>query len=127
MDKNEVYKKKLKTVNMNIRNNHLIDPYIEFKIKEDINLDTNLSINEKKYLINKIEAFRYEYLKGLGNGNFNLFKISKKIITFENIYFLGCYSKINKKGKDISRIDHLLNSGVLKEEEKQRGLYNISN
>ena len=56
---------------------------------------------EKKYLINKIDGFRFEYLKGLGNGNFDIFKLPKRIICFENIYFLICLSNngnLNNKG-----------------------------
>ena len=84
---------------------------------------------EKKYLINKIDGFRFEYLKGLGN----VFKLPKRIICFENIYFLICHIKngnLNKK-EYIRRIEVNLDNSFIKEEQKNelkkmlKPMYNI--
>ena len=88
---------------------------------------------EKKYFINKIDGFRFEYLKGLGNGNFDVFKLPKRIICFENIYFLICHIKngnLNKK-EYIRRIEVNLDNSFIKEEQKNelkkmlKPMYNI--
>lgn len=86
----EIYKKYLKQVNLYINNKFFINPYIHCQIKYYIIVDFRLSEVEKKYLINKIERFRYEYLKGLSKGTFDIFKLPKRNICFENIYFLIC-------------------------------------
>ena len=115
-----IYKNYLKQVNLYINNNFFINPFIEYQIKEYIINDRRLEELEKKYLINKIDGFRFEYLKGLGNGNFNIFKLPKRIICFENIYFLMCYiknSNLNTK-EYIRRIEANLDNTFIKEEQK---------
>ena len=115
-----IYKNYLKQVNLYINNNFFINPFIEYQIKEYIINDRRLKELEKKYLINKIDGFRVEYLKGLGNGNFNIFKLPKRIICFENIYFLMCHiknSNLNTK-EVIRRIEANLDNTFIKEEQK---------
>lgn len=115
-----IYKNYLKQVNLYINNNFFINPFIEYQIKEYIINDRRLKELEKKYLINKIDGFRFEYLKGLGNGNFNIFKLPKRIICFENIYFLMCHIKrgnLNKK-KYIRKIETNLDKLFIKDEQE---------
>ncbi|MFR2529562.1 MAG: hypothetical protein ACLS9F_18125 [Clostridium paraputrificum] len=116
------YRRYLKIVNEYINNNYFVSSYIEIQIKSCIDENSKLKSVEKKYLENKIDGFRYEFLKGLGNGNFNLFKLSKRMIKYENLFLLSCYLNRNDKlkRKIIGRLVHLLNKGILLERESSK-------
>ena len=116
----KIYNDYLKQVNLYISNKFFVNPLIEYQMKHYIIKDFRLREVEKKYLINKICGFRFEYLKGLSNGNFDVFKLPKRNICFENIYFLICNIKngiLNKK-EYICKIKSNLDRTFIKEEQR---------
>lgn len=108
------YKNFLRLVNFYISEGYFINSYIEFMIINNIEKEGYLRDIEKKYLLNKIDGFKYEYLNGLKNNNFNIFKISKKLLMDENLIYIIYNMKINDINyrKKVKVLKHYCNMDI---------------
>lgn len=86
VSKEKLYKDYLKIINYYILEEYLINAYIQSMLDEKINNNQYLSDKEKRYLLMKIEGYRFEFIKNISKGYYNIFKLSKYLIDYELIY-----------------------------------------
>lgn len=102
LEKVKTFKECLELVNDFIQEEYLVNTYIEYLTEKRIE---KLSIREyeKRYLLNKIGGFRYSFLKELGKGQYNIFKIPKSLWEYRLIKFYNYGVPKEKQREDLLR------------------------
>ncbi|WP_338631644.1 hypothetical protein [Clostridium baratii] len=103
LGKVNTFKECLKLINDFIQEKYLVNSYIEFLTEGRIE---NLSISkcEKQYLLNKIEGFRYVFLKEIGKGKYNIFKVPKCLWDYQLITFYNYGVSKEKQIEDLIQV-----------------------
>ena len=100
LDKVNTFKDCLKLVNDFMEQDYLINSYIaELTVNKIEELDIREC--EKQYLLNKIEWFRYGYLKDIGKGKYNIFKLPKSLWEYQHIKFYNYGVPEEKQREDL--------------------------
>ncbi|WP_283690371.1 hypothetical protein [Clostridium perfringens] len=103
LDKANTFKECLKLVNDFMEQDYLINSYIaELTVNKIEELDIREC--EKQYLLNKIEWFRYGYLKDIGKGKYNIFKLPKSLWEYQHIKFYNYGVPEEKRREDLIRL-----------------------
>lgn len=103
LGKVNTFKECLKLVNYFIQENYLVNSYIEELTKERIE-NLNIRKCEKQYLLNKIEEFRYVFLKEIGKGKYNIFKVPKCLWDYQLITFYNYGVHKEKQREDLLKV-----------------------
>ncbi|XZM35202.1 hypothetical protein ACSXAY_17360 (plasmid) [Clostridium perfringens] len=103
LDKVNTFKECLKLVNDFMEQDYLINSYIaELTVNKIEELDIREC--EKQYLLNKIEWFRYGYLKDIGKGKYNIFKLPKSLWEYQHIKFYNYRVPEEKQREDLIKL-----------------------
>ncbi|MDM0612746.1 hypothetical protein QTH09_17185 [Clostridium perfringens] len=103
LEKVNTFKECLKLVNDFMEQDYLINSYIaELTVNKIEELDIREC--EKQYLLNKIEWFRYGYLKDIGKGKYNIFKLPKSLWEYQHIKFYNYGVPEEKRREDLIRL-----------------------
>ena len=100
MGKVNTFKECLKLVDNFIQEDYLVNSHIEFLTKERIE-KLNIRKCEKQYLLNKIEGFKYVFLKEIGKGKYNIFRVPKCLWDYELINFYNYGVNKEKQREDL--------------------------
>lgn len=98
LEKATTFKECLKLVNDFMEQDYLINSYISELTVNKIE-ELRLRECENQYLLNKIECFRYIYLKDIGKGKYNIFKLPKCLWEYQHIKFYN-YGVLKEKRRD---------------------------
>ncbi len=103
LEKVNTFKECLKLVNDFMEEDYLINSYIEALTTHRIE-ELDIRECEKQYLLNKIEWFRYGYLKDIGKGKYNIFKLPKSLWEYQHIKFYNYGVPEEKQREDLIRL-----------------------